>query len=293
MVLTSPGLQRKSAEIYVSSRYPFNTSLPKIHKHSKASRIRIGYFSRDFREHPVSILAAELFERHDRSRFEVIAFSFSPNTMDWMRRRLESAFDRFIDVQNRLDTDIVALARELEIDLAVDLMGFHENSRPNIFAMRAAPIQINYLGYPGTMGAEYIDYIIADKTLIPAASQEHYSEKVIYLPDSCIPRDTKRVASDRVFERSDFGLPQQGIVFCGFNGTHKLNPHIFDQWARILHRVEGSVLWLSETNSTATANLRRQAKVRGIAPERLVFAPRMQSFADHLASFCRKTQHST
>jgi len=282
-VTKSPELQRKAAEIYALAKHPQNNTLPKIAKHPRRNKICIGYFSADLRVHPVAILAAEFIEKHDRSRFEMIAISFGPDTKDEMQQRLVPAFDKFIDVRNQSDRDVALLARKLEIDIAVDLTGFTEGNRTDIFAMRTAPIQVNYLGYSGTMGTTYMDYLIADPTLIPAAYQKHYAEKIAYLPNSCIPNDSTRLISERVFDRAEFGLPQSGFVFCCFNNSYKLNPDNFDSWMRILKHVEGSVLWLSTNNATATRNLQREASIRGVNPERLVFASRMPVAADHLA----------
>ena len=279
----SAELQRKAAEIYALARHPLDNALPKIAKRSRREKIRIGYFSADFREHPTAFLTAELFERHNRSQFEVTAFAFGLDTRDSMRQRLEAAFDKFIDVRTRSDRDVALLARNLEIDIAVDLGGFTADSRTNIFAMRAAPLQVNYLGFPGTMGSEYIDYLIADPTLILAPHQKHYVEKIAYLPNSYMPNDSKRPISDQMFARVEFGLPQIGFVFCCFNNSYKLHPYIFDCWMRILKKVEGSILWLSENNATAAANLKKEAAIRGVNPNRLVFAKRMPMLADHLA----------
>jgi predicted O-linked N-acetylglucosamine transferase (SPINDLY family) len=199
-----------------------------------------------------------------------------------MRQRLRGAFDQFIDVQGQSDKDVALLARRLGIDIAVDLNGFTTHSRTNIFALRAAPIQVNYLGYIGTMGADYIDYLIADAIVIPADHRQDYAEKVVYLPDCFQPNDTKRPISDRLFTRAELGLPADAFVFCCFNNTYKITPEVFDGWMAILDRVPGSVLWLLETSALAMANLRREAAQRGIAEERLVFAKRT-SLPEYLA----------
>ncbi len=280
---SSPNLQKKVSEIWVNAKNPESAELTKISKRPLRQTIRIGYFSADFRNHPVALSMAELFERHDRSKFEIIAFSFGPDTGDAMRKRLELAFDKFIDVQDISDRDIALAARKLEIDIGIDLNGFTQGARTNIFAMRAAPIQINYLGYPGTIGADYIDYLIADSTVIPASYQQHYGEKIVYLPNSFFPNDHKRQISDKVFLRSELGLPQEGFVFCCFNSNYKITPDVFDSWMRILTQVEGSVLWLLKDNERAATNLKREADLRGVNPDRLVFAPRMTALADHLA----------
>jgi len=180
------------------------------------------------------------------------------------------------------DKDVALLARNLEIDIAVDLNGFTQGSRTDIFAMRAAPIQVNYLGYPGTMGADYIDYLITDSTLIPENQQQHYVEKLIYLPDTYQVNDSKRPIADRLFTRAECGLPEGGFVFCCFNNNYKVTLEIFDIWMRLLKTVESSVLWLLEDNISATKNLSAEAQGRGIAPERLVFAKRIE-LSEHLA----------
>jgi len=278
----SPALQRRAAEIVVADKYPPNHELAPIAGPRGGDRIRIGYFSADFHEHATSHLLAELFERHDRSRFRLTAFSFGPDAGDAMRRRVAAAFDEFIDVRSRSDREVALLARSLEIDIAVDLKGFTQNARPGIFAFRAAPIQVNYLGYPGTMGAPYFDYLIADATLVPPAHQQHYSERVVYLPNSYQPNDTRRPIADRQFSREALGLPTNGFVFCCFNNSYKIAPATFDTWMRILGRVGGSVLWLLQDNEWATANLKQEAAARRVSADRLVFAPRMP-LPEHLA----------
>ena len=267
-------LQRKAAEIWVTAQCPANFELGNIPKRPRAKKIRLGYFSMDFCNHPVSFLTAELFELHDRDQFEVYAFSFGPDTKDEMRIRLEAAFDEFIDVKDKSDKEIASLARQMQIDIAIDLAGFTGDARTNIFAMRAAPVQVNYLGYPGTMGADFMDYLIADRQLIPDESKKYYAETIVYLP--CFQaNDSKRKIADKVFSREELGLPETGFVFCCFNNTYKITLTTFDGWMRILKQVEGSVLWLLEDNPIAAENLRRHAQHRGMNPERLVFAKRV------------------
>jgi protein O-GlcNAc transferase len=282
-IADSPALQRKATETVALAKNPPNNALPKIAIRNSRNKINIGYFSADFREHNVAFLTAELFEKHDRSRFEVTAFSFGVDTGDGMRQRLNAAFDRFIDVRDRSDMDVALLARTLEIDIAINLGGFTEDCRTEIFAARAAPVQVNYLGYSGTMGVPYMDYLIADTTVIPEGQQKHYTEKIAYLPNSYMSSDSKRPISDRVFDRAKCGLPQSGIVFCFFSDSYKLNPDIFDCWMRILRKVESSVLWLSHHGARTSENLRKEASTRGIDPDRLVFADRLPLRADHLA----------
>ena len=245
-------------------------------------RIRIAYLSADFHDHATAYLMAGLFELHDRERFETIALSFGPDSAGEMRTRLEAAFDRFIDIRPKSDREVAAMMRALEVDIAVDLKGFTADARTGIFALRAAPIQVNYLGYPGTMGADYIDYILADRWVIPEADQQHYAEKIVYLPDTYQVNDRKRRIGERTPARAALGLPETGFVFCSFNNNYKITPFMFDIWMRLLHQVEGSVLWLLEGNAAVVRNLRREAEKRRVAPDRLVFAPRMK-LEDHLA----------
>jgi len=268
-------LHRLAAQIWVRETCPPDSSLGPIPARAPREKIRIGYFSADFRTHPVSMLIAELFELHDRSRFEITAFAFGPPANDALRVRLERAFDSFLDVGAQSDVEVALLARKLGIDIAVDLGGFTEHSRPKIFALRAAPIQVNYLGYPGTSGAPYMDYIVADGMVIPAGSRDHYSEKVIYLPNSYQVNDSTRRIPDQVLSRSELQLPENGFVFCCFNNNFKIRPDTFESWMRILGQVEHSVLWLLEDNPVTPVNLRKEAASRGIDPNRLVFAQRV------------------
>ena len=267
-------LQRKTAEIWTQAECPVSDALPAIAKRPRRDRIRIGYFSADFRHHPISLLIAGLFETQDRSRFELTAFSFGPDTQDATRKRIETAVDHFIDVRGKTDVEVALLARKLRIDIAVDLGGFTGNSRTHIFAMRAAPIQVSYLGYLGTMGAEYIDYLIADPTIVPAASRKYYSEKIVWLP-SYQANDSKRQIVDRSFTRQELGLPEEGFIFCCFNNNYKIMPSTFDSWMRVLKRAAGSVLYLHEENELAANNLRKEAVTRGVESGRLIFGRRL------------------
>jgi protein O-GlcNAc transferase len=245
-------------------------------------RIRVGYLSFDLRNHAVGFLTVGLFEHHDRSRFETIALSLCRDDGSQVRKRLEVAFDHFYDVSLKSDDEIARLIRKLEIDIAVDLNGFTQGARVDVLACRPAPIQVNYLGYPGTMGADYIDYIIADRIVIPQDQQPWYSENVVYLPHCYQANDDRRAMADVVFSRAEVGLPDRGFVFCSFNNTFKINPPIFDIWMRLLREIDGSVLWLLEGNANVPDNLRREAERRGVAANRLVFAPRMKS-EEHVA----------
>jgi predicted O-linked N-acetylglucosamine transferase (SPINDLY family) len=266
-------VQRKAAEIWASAKHPGGRALPGLAKRARRGKLRLGYYSADFHEHATTYLMAELFERHDRDRFELLAFSFGPDRRDGMRQRVAAAVDQFIDVGNRSDQEVALQSRALGIDIAVDLKGLTQDSRPGIFALRAAPLQVNYLGYPGTMGVDYIDYLIADATLIPAASRPHYAEKIAYLPDSYQVNDRQRAIAEPTPAREALGLPPSGFVFCCFNASYKITPATFDGWMRLLRQVEGSVLWLLEDNATAARNLRQEAEARGVGGERLIFAP--------------------
>jgi predicted O-linked N-acetylglucosamine transferase (SPINDLY family) len=200
-----------------------------------------------------------------------------------MRRRIEAAFDRFIDVQSMSDAAVARMLRELEIDILVDLNGFTGEMRGGILARRAVPVQVNYLGYPGTMGVPFIDYIIADHVVIPRENRIHYSEQVVYLPHAYLPNDRKRPITENTPSRIEVELPETGFVFACLNHSYKIGPEMFDVWMRLLRDIEGSVLWLRTTNAAAMSNLRREAEARGVAPERLVFAPAVSRTEDHLA----------
>jgi predicted O-linked N-acetylglucosamine transferase (SPINDLY family) len=245
-------------------------------------RIRLAYLSAGFDDSAMAQLLAGFFEQHDKSRFEVTAFSFGPDDTSPMRQRLKAAFEHFIDVRERSDQDIANLVRERQIDIAVDLMGFTKNNRLGVLARRPAPIQVNYLGYPGTMGANYIDYIIADSTVIPADQCPHYTEQVVWLPQTYLINDDRRIISERTPTRRECGLPDSGFVFCCSNNNYKIMPDVFEIWMRLLRATPGSVLWLIEANAAASANLRRQADERGVSSQRLIFAPKL-AVADHLA----------
>jgi predicted O-linked N-acetylglucosamine transferase (SPINDLY family) len=278
----SPRDQLLCSRIWVRDRCSASAAPLWNDERYRHDRIRLAYLSADFHEHATAYLAAELFETHNQARFETTAISFGPDSGDAMRARLSAAFGRFIDVRNRSDREVAALLRELEIDIAVDLKGFTGDARAGILSHRAAPVQVNYLGYPGTMGADFIDYIVADRFVIPEEHRACYLEKVVYLPDTYQVNDSRRVIADRTPSRAAAGLPEQGFVFCSFNSNYKINPTIFDLWMRLLGNIEGSVLWLLESNAAAVRNLRMEAASRGIAPQRLVFAPNVK-LEDHLA----------
>lgn len=277
----SPALLQKCARLFVADRC--NPQPPLwTGQHYRHERIRVAYLSADFHDHATAYLMAGLFERHDRGRFEITAVSFGPDDGGAMRARLQRAFDRFADVRAQSDREIAQLLRDWEIDIAVDLKGFTNGARPQVLACRPTPIQVNYLGFPGTMGAQYMDYILADRHVIPPESQGDYSEKVVYLPECYQVNDFTRKVATCTPTRVELELPEQGFVFCCFNNSYKVTPQFFDIWMRLLRRVDGSVLWLIQENHAAVRNLRREAVSRGIAPERLIFAPRAP-VEEHLA----------
>jgi predicted O-linked N-acetylglucosamine transferase (SPINDLY family) len=283
-VIDSPAIQLNVAKIFIKDKYPFKPLIGPIIRAKRNGKIKIGYYSSDFREHPVSYLTAGYLELHDKSRFELIGFQLGQPDNSKMFKRLVSLFDEFIDVRLFTDQAVAQISRDMQIDIAVDLCGHTSKGRGvKIFSYRASPIQINYLGYAGTVGAEYYDYIIADKVVVPDYHQIDYSEKIIYLPGSYLPHDRSQNISNREFSKQECGLPSEGFIFCCFNAVYKINPVIFDSWMRILRSNERSVLWLSSQNNKVVDNLRAEAKKRGIDSNRLIFADREPLMEDHLA----------
>ena len=247
-------------------------------------RIRVAYVSADFTEHPTSYLLAGLIEAHDRARFSIIGVSLGAATASAMRSRIAAAFDQFLDAGRKDDREVAGLLRHLEVDIAVDLMGFTHESRPGIFALRPAPVHVNYLGFPATMGADYMDYIIADRFVVPAEHQVHYREKLVYLPDCFQANDSRRTMGERPSSRVEAGLPERRFVFCAFSNSYKITPAMFDIWMRLLRHVDGSILWLLGGSAAVEENLRREAGARGVAPDRLIFAARL-GYADYLRRY--------
>lgn len=248
------------------------------------SRLRIGYLSWDYHQHATAYLIAELFELHDRDRFEIFAYSYGPDDGSEIRGRLRAASDHFIDLAAYPHVDAAQAIYRDGIDILVDLKGYTMSARPQIMALRPAPVQVNWLGFPGSMGAECIDYIIADPFVIPPGAEEGYSEKVIRLPDCYQINDRRRPIDPAMPSREAAGLPSDGMVFCCFNQSNKILPDVFARWMRLLVAVPHSVLWLLQTNTWAVENLRRYAAVHGVAPERVVFAP-VAPLAEHLARY--------
>lgn len=262
--------ERTCAETYV--RQFLGTAPVSPPRPPPAPRIRVAYFSADFHNHATAHLMAEVFELHDRSQFEITAFSFGKQSDDAVRQRLVPAFERFFDVAGMDDRAVVELSRGLGIDIAVDLKGYTLDARTGIFVRRAAPIQVNYLGYPGTMGASFVDYLIADPVVVPNDAREAYAEKIAYLPGCYQPNDRQRDDPPPATARHDHGLPETGFVFGCFNSNYKITPDVFAVWMRLLRQVEGSVLWLFRDDPAAAENLRRVAQTSGVDPARLIFA---------------------
>jgi protein O-GlcNAc transferase len=277
--------QLQCATLYSREQFPACAPLWTGERY-RHDRLRIAYLSADFTDHPVAHLIAGVLERHDRSRFETLGASlFRDSSGNAMRLRMRNAFDHFYDADDEVDLVIAKHLREREIDILVDLTGHTRNGRMGVLAHRPAPLQINYLGFAGTSGADYVDYVIGDETVIPAEHERYFSEQLICLPHTFLPNDdTQPIALDTP-RRRDLGLPEAGFVFCAFNNTYKISPSVFDVWMRLLRDTPGSVLWLRGAEPAVLANFRREAEVRGVAADRLVFASRIPSMAVHLARY--------
>ena len=280
----NPINHRKRSELYAKSKYSFDKQkiLQDQFSNAKHSKIRVGYFSADFHNFPGMYLMIGLLEHHNRENFEVYAFSYGPNSEDPIRKRIIKAVDQFIDIKDMTDLEILSLCRDKEIDIAIHRNGYTKNNRTEVFSLRIAPIQINYLGYPGTMGTNFMDYIIADQIIIPTEFRDCYSEKIIYMPHSYQPNDNKREISRKKITKSDMGLPEDSFVFCSFNNIYKITPNEFDIWMNILNQVQGSVLWLLKSNEWAEENLKKEAQKRGVDTNRLVYANKLPH-KEHLA----------
>jgi len=280
-VSNSPRSLQLCAELFNVDKFPVDAKIsparPPTH-----GKVRIGYLGDVFREQAVAYLLVGVLELHDKSQFEIYAFDNGWDDRSETRRRIDASVKEMIDITPRDDASAAAVIREREIDILINLNVYFGDHRTGVFAKRASPIQVNYLGFPATLGASYSDYIIADRWVIPPNDQSFYTEKVVYLPDCYQANDRKRTISARDFSRAECGLPQTGFVFCCFNNNHKITPDVFDRWMRILKKVEGSVLWLVEDNAYVAANLCKEAKARHVDPDRLIFAKRMH-LPDHLA----------
>ena len=276
-LLDSPEHQLRVATLWTQVKFPQlqgSYSAVGVHSTKSSSKIRLGYFSADFRDHPVSYLMADLFEHHDRSRFEIIAFSLGPYSRDFMRERLENSFDHWIECSSQSDDQIAVQARSMEIDIAIDLGGFTRNSRTGIFAKRAAPVQVSYIGYLGTMGAPYIDYLLADKVVIPPELQRFYTESIAYLP-IYQANDSKRQMANKAMTRKSLGLPEDAFIYCCFNTNYKITPEIFTTWMSILKQVKQGVLLIYADTETVKINLIREAQLQGVDVSRIYFGERL------------------
>jgi protein O-GlcNAc transferase len=261
------------ARRWASSIGPPREAVPDPKPRAERERIRLGYLSGDFHQHATAQLMAELFECHHRHRFEVFAYSYGPDDRSPMRARLAAAFDRFVDIRALSHREAAELIHADQIDILVDLKGYTHLARPAISAYRPAPVQVSYLGYPATMGADFIDYIIVDRFVAPGSQQPFFSERLVHLPGSYQANDRRREVANAGTSRQDFGLPAEGLVFCSFNNSYKISPAFFDIWMRLLRAVPGSVLWLLEANPLIPGNLRFEAEERGVDSGRLIFAP--------------------
>lgn len=277
-------LLTRSAALWTSNECAEKNVLPQLNRKplEAGQKIRVGYFSADLYTHATALLMAGVLESHTRERFEWIAFSFGPAQNDALSNRVRAAFDQFVDVRNYSDRVVAQLSREMGIHIAVDLKGFTQDARTGIFAERAAPIQVNYLGFPGSMGSTYMDYIVADHVIIPDELKRHYSEAVVRLPYCYQTNDDQRSIAPNVPSRQSQGLPEHGRVLCSFNNNYKITPQIFDVWMRVLNQFPDCVLWLLKDNPASVGNLKMEASRRGVDPNRLVFAPRMRN-DEHLA----------
>jgi len=281
LITDSPKLQKIAIEKYSQHKFPpFNSTFINSANNKK---IKIGYYCADFSDHPMGRITPELFENHNKNIFEIYGFYFGAIN-DSLTSRISNSFHKFINVFTKSDIEIVDLSRNLGIDIAVDLNGFTKNCRPNIFAYRCAPLQISYLAYPATMGCGYIDYIIADKILIPEDHQKYFTEKIIYLPKSYQVSDQKRSISKKIIYKKDFNLPEDKFIFCCFNNVTKINPEIFDIWMKILKKNQESILWLLSDNKNVIYNLKLEAEKRGIKKDRLIFCNKLTN-EDHLARY--------
>ncbi|MEA3211417.1 MAG: protein O-GlcNAc transferase [Chthoniobacter sp.] len=284
-ICDSPKDQLTCSQVFNQQAYPLQSEQLWSGESFNHRKIRIGYVSPDLREHPVGHLMAGVFEHHDKEIFELHAFSLGTNDHSILRHRFIAASDHFLDVRGKTAREIAQLIRASEIDLLIDLAGPTMDAQPDIFAFRPAPIQVSYLGYPGTSGSPYFDYILADHTVIPDSDRPFYSEKVIHLPGCYLPTDSKLTIAERTPTREEMNLPADGFIFCSFNHDYKMNPDNFGSWMRILKRTDHSVLWLMKLNDAAEDNLRKEAEFRGVAASRLIFATRVPSVADHLARY--------
>lgn len=273
---TQKELIEKWARIHIGAK----EQNQKSYGNSLNEKIKVGYLSPKFRPHAGAYLIAELFELHDKSKFEIIGYSISPDNDSDIRKRIEQSLDKFVDLNHLNDDEAAELIRNDNVDILVDLTGYADKCRPGILKRKPAPVQVNYLGFPGTMGADFMDYIIVDEIIAP--NPDVFTEKPVFMPDCYQINDRKRAKPNPNANRSDYGLPDDAVIFCCFNNTYKITPDFFDVWMRLLNKVEGSLIWFLEFNDIAQSNITEEARARGINPDRLVFSP-MMPFEKHIS----------
>jgi predicted O-linked N-acetylglucosamine transferase (SPINDLY family) len=277
-VCQSPADLQACSILYANDRYP--ALAPLLTEEAQAQRrlrppgkIRVGYVSGEFRDQATAYLTAGLYECHDREKFSIIAFDNGWNDLSAVRERLDAAMDKFVDISRLSGAEAAATVLAEEIDILVSLNGYFGEDRMDVFCRRPAPLAVNYLGFPATLGAPYIDYLVADRIVIPEAERKFYTEQIVYLPDTYQVNDSRRGVPQNIPSRAACGLPEKGFVFCNFNAGYKLTPAAFAGWMRILKQVPNSVLWLLELHPRFAENLRREAEAQGIAGTRIRFAP--------------------
>jgi protein O-GlcNAc transferase len=276
---------KRCAEIFAADKFPrLRTPLWRGERYNNA-KIRIGYLSGEFRNHVTSRLMTELFELHDKNNFDLFAFDNGWDDGSELRTRINKAFDNIVDISRLDDFQAAAIIKQKQIDILVNLNGYFGEHRAGVFSHKPSPIQVSYLGFSATMGADYIDYIIGDRYVIPPENRAFYTESVVYLPDTYQVNDTKRPIPVRTPTRAELELPDTGFIFCCFNNNFKITSEIFEVWMRLLYKVDGSVLWLLESNPAVSRNLRVEAKHRNVAPERLVFSSYTDEYSDYLARY--------
>ena len=271
----NPSHAKLNSEIFVKNSLSLSSEIEPLNKKYNHKKTRIAYFSGDFHDHPVLHLMMDVFKNHDKSKFDLFGFSYGPNKEDKWRKEVEGYFDQFININKISDKEAVHKARNLELDIVINLSGLTGKPRHGIFSYRAAPIQINYLGYPGTTGAEYMDYLIADETIVPTQDFKYYTEKVLHLPNCYQANMKSRNIAKQDFNRSDFGLPKDAFVYCNFNNNYKITPYIYDVWMNILKSVKNSVLWILKPNDKAIENLKKETENRGVESSRIIFAKKL------------------
>ena len=272
--------QKRASEIFSNYKFP-TQSENKINSDKNNLKTRLGYFSPDFCDHPVLHLIFDVFKNHNKNKFEIFAFSFGPRKKDEMTKQVKKYFNKFININDKSDEEVAMLSRKMGIDIAIDLCGFTNFNRAGIFSQRAAPLQVNFLGYPGTMGSTFIDYLIADRIVIPEDQKLNYSENIAYLPNCYQPNMAVKNISKTKITRNEEGLPVDAFVFCNFNSNYKITPEIFEVWMNILENVSNSVLWLLETNNESSKNIIKEAKKNNINENRIIFAKHLPN-KDHL-----------